>query len=118
MMKIMFNVPKPVVIKAGQHTAKKTGFLFERRIAEGSKVTVSQSFLDKHKEKTGRDFTSSWLERVDALPEDSPEDDEQVVRELEEAKLREELESLGVEVDKRWGVSRLKDEIEKAKADQ
>jgi hypothetical protein len=62
MMKITFNVPKPVVITAGQHTAKKTGFLFERRIAEGSEVTVSQSFLDEHKEKTGRDFTSSWLE--------------------------------------------------------
>lgn len=70
-MKISFNVPKSVVIKAGEHTATKTGFLFERRIAEGSRVGISQSFLDEHKAKTGQEFKSSWLERVEPLPEDS-----------------------------------------------
>lgn len=70
-MKISFNVPKPAAIKAGEHTATKTGFLFERRITEGSTVDVSQSFLDEHKAKTGQDFKSSWLERVEPLPSDS-----------------------------------------------
>ena len=95
MMKITFNVPKPVVIKAGQHTAKKTGFLFERRIVEGSKVTVSQSFLDNHKEKTGRDFTSSWLELAEEAktPIDGPYKPEEAKTPIDEPYKPEEAKT-------------------------
>lgn len=99
-------------IKAGKYRAKSTGFLFDRLHNEGKPVTISQAFLDEHKEKTGKDFTASWLELVELSErQPAPVDDEQVLREVEEAKLRDELESLGVEVDKRWGVKRLKEEL-------
>lgn len=99
-------------IKAGKYKAKSTGFLFDRLHKEGKLVTISQAFLDAHKEKTKEDFTASWLELVE-LSEKQPTqvDDEQVLREVEESKLRDELESLGVSVDKRWGVKKLKEEL-------
>lgn len=101
-----------MTIKAGKYKAKSTGFLFDRLHKAEAPVTISQAFLDKHKEETGKDFTATWLVLVE-LSEKQPEasEDDQVLREVEEAKLRSELESLGVAVDKRWGVKKLKEEL-------
>ena len=63
-MKIAIKQVEPKKCVAGEYKATKSGFLFERLQPEGSKVTLSQEFLDEHKEVTGREFTSSWLELV------------------------------------------------------
>lgn len=90
---------------------KKPGGPIPRRAvkyAAGDKISVSESFLELHKKSLqvlGRDLGKD---------EGRGKTADETVSELET--LRAEAAELGIEVDKRWRVGRLKSEIEAARA--
>lgn len=72
-MKPIIKTATKHLIVAGKHKViNKGGFLFERLQLEGDTVEVSKEFLAKHKETTGRDFTSSWLKLVEEVQISKP----------------------------------------------
>ena len=94
-------------LKPGKYKATSRGFIHDRICDEGEAVVLSEDFITRNPK-----FTASWLVLIESFAAIvNVENDEQVEREKKEAALRNKLESFGVDVDGRWGLKKLQDEL-------
>jgi hypothetical protein len=82
-------------------------------IPKAVRVTEAGEVVEDAPEPTALDEARS---REDAEGEGVPADEDADPRDDERNALRREAEGLGIDIDLRWGVKRLQDEIAKAKA--